>query len=334
MSASVNSAGAPTLDRRIATLAARQHAAVGLDQLRDAGLTNGGVTRRVHRGVLHRRYRGVYVVGQPTLSEDGERMAAVLAAGPDAALSHIALAELLGISRFRDRSLHVSAPRFRRLEGVTVHKVRRLDPRDVTTHRSIPVTTIHRLFVDLADALTPHQLANVIHEAAFRGRFVEAAVRDAMGRANGRHKLAVLGRAIALHHSGCPGTKSAGEDAFLALFADDEPLVNLHVEDRQVDFHWPDRGLVVEIDGAGHEREPTRLDDKHRDALLRAAGWTVLRFRRAEVFRRPADVRDSTRRAFRSSSHPRPRLESDGTKAARDRRAAERNDRARDDRAA
>ena len=140
------------------------------------------------------------------------------------------------------------------------------------------MTTMHRLFVDLAETMTPHQVANVIHEAAFRGWFVEAAVRDSMVRANGRHKLAVLERAIALHHSGCPGTKSAGEDAFLALFDDDEPLVNLHVEHRRVDFHWPQHRLVVEIDGAGHERDPTRLDDTHRDALLRAAGWTVLRF--------------------------------------------------------
>ena len=90
-----------------------------------------------------------------------------------------------------------------------------------------------------------------MHEAAFRGWFVEAAIRDAMARANGRHKLAVVERAIELHRSGCPGTKSAGEDAFLALFADDEPLVNLHVEGRQVDFHWPEHRLVVEIDGAG-----------------------------------------------------------------------------------
>ena len=93
-----------------------------------------------------------------------------------------------------------------------------------------------------------------------------------MARANGRHKLAVLERAIELHRSGCPGTKSAGEDAFLALFADDEPLVNLHVEGRQVDFHWPEHRLVVEIDGAGHERDPTRLDDTHRDATAAGGG--------------------------------------------------------------
>jgi hypothetical protein len=86
---------------------------VTIEQLRATGLTDGAVTKRVGRGLLYRRYRGVYVVGQPKLSEDCERMAAVLAAGPGAALSHIALAELRGISRFRDRTVHVSAPRFR-----------------------------------------------------------------------------------------------------------------------------------------------------------------------------------------------------------------------------
>jgi predicted transcriptional regulator of viral defense system len=108
------SAGAPPArDALIAAFAARQHALVTIEQLRAAGLTDGAVTKRVGRGLLYRRYRGVYVVGQPKLSEDGERMAAVLAAGPGAALSHIALAELRGISRFRDRTVHVSAPRFR-----------------------------------------------------------------------------------------------------------------------------------------------------------------------------------------------------------------------------
>jgi hypothetical protein len=175
--------------------------------------------------------------------------------------------------------------------------VRRLDLRDVTTYRNIPVTTVHRMFVDLAETLTPHQLANVIHEAAFRGWFVEAAIRDAMGRANGRRRLKVLERAIELHRSGCPGTKSAGEDAFLALFADDEPLVNRHVEDRRVDFHWPHHRLVVEIDGAGHGRDPTRLDDTHRDALLRTTGWRVLRFPRERVLRQPRTVRELTLRA-------------------------------------
>ena len=89
-----------------------------------------------------------------------------------------------------------------------MHRVRTLDPRDVTSHNGIPVTTVHRTLVDLADLLTPYQLANVIHEAAYRGRFVEAAVRDPMDRVSGRRKLHVLERAIELHHAGSAGTRA------------------------------------------------------------------------------------------------------------------------------
>ena len=138
----------------------------------------------------------------------------------------------------------------RRPKGVEIDRVRCLDPRDVTTHKGVPVTTVHRTLVDLADDLTPHQLANVIHEAAYRGRFVEAAVRDSMARVSGRHKLHVLERAIELHHAGSAGTKSAGEDAFLTL-GFPEPLVNTDLYGFEVDFHWPERRLVVESTAVG-----------------------------------------------------------------------------------
>ena len=165
----------------------------------------------------------------------------------------------------------------RRPKGVEVHRVRSLDPRDVTTHKGVPVTTVHRTLVDLADDLTPHQLANVIHEAAYRGRFVEAAVRDSMARVSGRRKLHVLERAIELHHAGSAGTKSAGEDAFLTL-GFPEPLVNTDLHGFEVDFHWPERGLVVEIDGGGHDprHDEGRERGPARERLLRAAPRLVI----------------------------------------------------------
>ena len=88
--------------------------------------------------------------------------------------------------------------------------------------------------------------------------------------------LAVLEQAIALHKAGSAGTRSAGEDAFLTL-GFPEPLVNTHVLGEEVDFHWPGRWFVVEIDGHGHGRPATREDDARRDAKLRAAGYSVLR---------------------------------------------------------
>ena len=110
--------------------------------------------------------------------------------------------------RRRVTGIHVLAPRERDFPGVHVRTYRRLDPRDVTVRDGIPVTTVPRTLVDLSDVLTAHQLANVIHEAAFRKLFDERAVRAAMTRANGRHNLHVLERALELNKAG-----SAGLDA-------------------------------------------------------------------------------------------------------------------------
>jgi len=161
----------------------------------------------------------------------------------------------------------------------------------VIVHRGIPVTTVARMLVDLSDVLTKWQLANVIYEAAYRKRFSVAATRRAMQRANGRHNLHVLEEAIALYLSGSAGTRSRVEDAFLALIgALPEPLVNTHLLGEEVDCHWPDRNLVVEVDGPGHERPAAKLDDTHKDRKLKAAGYTVLRFTKAEIERRPEEV--------------------------------------------
>jgi hypothetical protein len=287
----------PSIDALIAAIASRQHGAVRGAHLRAAGVTPPAISRRVARGTLHRRYHGVYAVGHEALSRDGEWLAAVFAMGDDAVLSHLSTGELRGVSRFRATLFDVTVPRYRRApDGIRVHRVRRLDPCDVTTYRGIPTTTIHRLLVDLTDVLTKFQLANVLHEAAFRGWYVEAAVRDAMARANGRHNLAVLEQAIALHKSGSAGTRSRGEDAFLALMEHNlpEPLVNTDFRGYEVDFRWPDLQLIVEIDGSGHGREPTRLVDAGRDKALRGAEYTVLRFSDTDVFTRSADVRRAT----------------------------------------
>jgi hypothetical protein len=89
-----------TSDARIAAIAARQHALITIWQLFALGLDTSAVAKRVARGTLHRRYRGVYVVGQPTLSPEGEWLAAVFAAGPGAALSHRLAGRVHGVSRF------------------------------------------------------------------------------------------------------------------------------------------------------------------------------------------------------------------------------------------
>ena len=173
-------------------------------------------------------------------------------AGEGAALAGLSAASLWRISRWTPDEIHVVAPRRhgRRHEGFRLQTCRQLDPRDVTRVVGIPVTTVARTLVDLSDVLTPHQLAYVIHEAAFRKRFDEAATRAAMARANGRRGLARLEAALALDGA---GTKSANEDAFLEVVSGSPaPDVNVTVEGLEVDFRWP--GVIVEVDGPGHRR--------------------------------------------------------------------------------
>jgi Transcriptional regulator, AbiEi antitoxin/Protein of unknown function (DUF559) len=268
----------PSIDEVVARLAARQHGLVTRAQLIAAGLDHKAIERRLAQGRLHRVRRGVYAVGHTGLSREGHFLAAVLWAGEEALLSHLAAAELRKVSRYRTSLIDVVAPKRRMAdEGVRLHRTRGLHWRDVTTHKGIPVTSIPRTLVDLADVLTPHQLANVIHEAAFKGLFSEPATRDAMHRANGRHNLHTLDKALALNAGGSAGTKSRNEDAFLSMLKNlPEPLVNTRLNGEEVDFHWPEHKLAIEVDGPHHGRPRTQHDDARKQAIWQQAGYEVV----------------------------------------------------------
>jgi very-short-patch-repair endonuclease len=260
------------------SLAARQYGLVTSAQLTRLGLSRAAVSKRVRAGRLHPRYRGVYAVGHPRLSQEGEWLAAVLAAGPGAALGHLASASLQAVWRRRVDGIDVVVPGNRRpRKGFRLHTCRNLDPRDVTRWRGIPVTTIPRTLVDLTDVLDWPALAGVIHEAAYRKRFNVEATRAAMARATGRRNLATLEKALAAHAAGSAGTRSGAEDRFLAIVIEaglPEPRVNTQVE---VDLHWPELGLCVEVDGPGHGRPRTTREDAARDHALAARGHRLIR---------------------------------------------------------
>ena len=117
-----------------------------------------------------------------------------------------------------------------------------------------------------------------------------------MTRANGRHNLHLLEHALELNATGSAGTRSDLEDRFLALTSRSglpEPLVNTQIENLEVDFHWPDRNLIVEVDGPGYTRPRTRREDARRDARLRAAGHRIVRIPDYEIDHRPETVASS-----------------------------------------
>jgi hypothetical protein len=247
---------------------------------------------RVKHGRLHRIYRAVYAVGHAAVAREGEWLAGVLASGQGAGLGARSAVELWDVTRKRVAHVEVVVPRKRRAQGeIRLLISRTLEPRDIVIHKGIPVTHMARTLVDLTDTYTPHQVANVIYEAAYRKRFNEPATRATMARANGRQNLGVLDRALALNASGSAGTRSDLEDAFLAIVEGaglPEPLVNTPTLDVEPDFRWP--GLVVEVDGPGHRRERAKRNDARCERILRAADYEVLRFTDVDIAQRPGHI--------------------------------------------
>jgi hypothetical protein len=282
----------PPVDLAIAALAEVQHGLVRTPQLLGVGLSYNGVSRRAKRGAQTRRHLGVYSLTPGPLTREAEFLAAVFAGDEGAVLNRLAAAEHWQAWRHH-APVSILVPSWRTIRGVEVHRCARLDPRDVTVHRGVPVTTVARTLVDLTDILMAEELTNVIHEAAFRRRFSIPDAREAMARANGRHKLARLDEAIALWLAGSAGLKSGLERAFLQLLVEaglKKPIPNIHIAGVEVDAYWPDSRLAVEIDGPGHTRPPALRADGSRDRLLADTGVTVLRFTEFELQRRRDDV--------------------------------------------
>src|SRR4051812_43943000 len=151
--------------RSVAELAARQHGVVSRAELIELGV--GGVDERIARGLLHAIHRGVYAVGHRRLTPEGGWMAAVLAAGPGAVLSHRGAAALWGIRRSTRSTTEVIAPRRCRRPGIDAHHIV-LPPDEVTVHDGIPVTTPARTLFDLAAVVTHQQLRHALNEAEIR----------------------------------------------------------------------------------------------------------------------------------------------------------------------
>jgi very-short-patch-repair endonuclease len=265
---------------------------------------------RVASGRMHRVYRGVYSVGHTALSREGMFMAAVLAVGDDAVIGGEAAAELWILTRQPAQSIDVIVPRRHHgLSGIDVHEARGLAPNEISRRRGIPVTSVSRTLVDLADHMTAYQLANLMHEAAFRRRMNIRTIRRVMARHRTRKGHAALVKGLALHRAGSAGVKSELESQFIALMEEGElpePQVNVHVEvggrTFEVDFHWPKERLCVEVDGSGHLRARTREEDRARDAALKAAGYRVMRVTGGMVEKRGALVQRRVRKALSDDS--------------------------------
>lgn len=139
-------------DRTVARIAGRQHGIVTAAQLAWAGLSPTMIKHRCRRGSLHRLYRGVYAVGHTDLSQKGRWLAAVLAYGGRAVLSHDSAAALWQLSPSTSAVVHVTVPassgRCKR-PGTRLHYSSTLTAADITIRHAIPVTTRERTLADM-----------------------------------------------------------------------------------------------------------------------------------------------------------------------------------------
>ena len=155
-------------EARLARIAAKQHGVVSRRQLIAIGIDDDAIRVRVARGGLHRLYAGVYAVGHVLRTREARWMAAVVACGQGAFLSHPDAAVLWD---FYDRigpRIHVTVKWRRNIEGLILHRTRRLDPEEITTRHGIPVTTVARTLVDLTEQLSTDRLLRALREAEFK----------------------------------------------------------------------------------------------------------------------------------------------------------------------
>jgi very-short-patch-repair endonuclease len=281
------------IDVEIAALADRQHGVVGLSQLRELGLSARAVQHRAARGRLHRIHRAVYAVGRSRLTGRGHWMAAVLACGPKAALSHRSAAGLWGLRQDNRRKSDVSlsSPSARPKHAIEVHRSVTLTPEDLTTVDAVPCTTVARTLVDLGDLVNRRAVETAVEQADVLQLFDLRAIDAAIERAGPKRGTGIL-LSVLEHLDGPTLTASELEEAFLALCRDARlptPEVNVWLtlgdgSAVKVDFLWRPERLVVETDGHRfHRTRQSRERDTRRDVLLRLAGFEPVRFTGRQV---------------------------------------------------
>lgn len=292
----------------VAGKAAEQQGQVTTEQLRDCGLGRNAIAARTRNGSLHRMYRGVYAVGHAAATREGRFMAAVLACGRRAWLSWFSAGMLLEFLPWEERLPHVTvvATKARRIEGIRVHRARSLHWRDVTHHAGIPVTSPERTLLDLAAVLpAPH-----LRSAARRAQAAQqVSIRQLLGvieRSNGHPGTGALRAAIS---DGPAATRTDFEDLVLDLLdagGIERPGCNVSLRFGGVtiipDYIWRDRRLALEADSVRwHEHKLTREHDAHKQAILEANGWRVLRIDYQQAVRRPEQTLARIREALAAS---------------------------------
>jgi very-short-patch-repair endonuclease len=271
-----------SVDEAIAALAARQHGVVSRAQLLDLGVGPDAIKHRVALGRLHPLHRGVYAVGHRALRSEAWWMAAVLAAGPGAALSYRSAAELWGIRSGSRPRIDVSVPRHRRSTArLEVHVVA-MRPDEVTVEDGVRVTTPTRTLLDLAAVVSPQHLKAAFDEAEVRRLTSPTSLDALVARYPGRKGTRAISELLARHRAiGAAIPTSVLERRLLTVLDANglpRPHINRRSDDGELDATWHEQRLIVECDGfATHGTREAFERDRAKDRALHVAGWRVVR---------------------------------------------------------
>jgi very-short-patch-repair endonuclease len=273
--------------------ALRQHGVATHRDLLEIGFKHGAIKRRVEAKRLHRVHQGVYAVGRPGLERRGRWLAAVLAYGVGAVLSHRSAAVHWGLTRREPAGVDVTARQGRAgRPGIIFHRCQ-LEPADVTHHDAIPVTTPTRTLFDLSEVVDENALRGACEEADRLGMLELKELERIVERGWGRHALKPIRPILAdARHADDPG--SPLEDKFSSFCREQrlpKPSTNVTVLSFKVDALWPAQRLVVELDSvAFHSHRSAFESDRARDAALLVAGYRVIRITDRRLRNEPASV--------------------------------------------
>lgn len=284
--------------RAIATLAGRQLLLITSSQLRHAGVSRNAIHNAARRNRLHRLHHGVYATHPPPYSRNQRWLAAVLACGPGAVLSHEPAAMLQGFLDVGHWIPHVTSPdgRGRSRTGIVVHDGA-VDPRDYRRVDSIPCTSADRVLVDLAPSRDEAELERLLVAAESLGLVKRGRLGALVEERRGRPGIARLASILALEPV---LARSDLEAVFLPIWrlaGVPRPRVNFPIavptgpRPLTVDLAWPEQRLAVELDSQRfHGDWAAAARDRERDQSLALAGWACHRFARHTALAEPRSV--------------------------------------------
>ncbi len=279
----------------LAELAERQHGVVSIRQLETKlGYSRWAAQREVTAGRLHRLHRGVYAVGHRRISAHGRCLAAVLACGPEALLSHGSAAWLWGISRYGPEPLAVTGPQPRKPRPpIRLHRSTILTEADRAIEENIPVTALPRTLLDCAGEFRFSRVQRMLERSEELKLFDLGPVEELLGRSRGHAGWGRLRRAIALY-APVPFTRSGFERRFFEAVLEaglPRPATNFVEAGFELDVYWPEQRFAVELDTyATHGTQAAFERDHVRDEDLMLAGIELIRVTDVRFHREPEAV--------------------------------------------